>query len=162
MFLFDFSIPILPKVVILHPIKEVAMGNQIAFIACLAITFGVFLFTAFRLYRYYKLTQPYHFGHLGKRIMVTIKVAMFQSKIFRRPVIGFLHALVFWGFCVIAIGSIEMVIDGVSGSDRVFSSLGWVYQVITASGDVFALVVLPSILVVLVRRVFRHSRRCES
>jgi heterodisulfide reductase subunit C/nitrate reductase gamma subunit len=93
--------------------------------------------------------------------MITIKVALFQSKIFRRPVIGFMHALVFWGFCVIAIGSIEMVIDGVSGSERIFSSLGWLYDIITASGDVFALLVLISIVVFLIRRVFMHIRRFE-
>jgi heterodisulfide reductase subunit C/nitrate reductase gamma subunit len=137
------------------------MGNQIAFIICLAVTIGIFLFTALRLYRFYKLTQPYHFGHLGKRIMVMVEVAMFQTKIFRRPILGFLHALVFWGFCVIAIGSIEMVIDGVTGSDRVFASFGWFYGVITASGDVFALLVLIAIVIFLFRRLFLHVKRFE-
>ena len=41
-----------------------------------------------------------------------MEVAFGQTKIFRKPVIGFFHALVFWGFCVIIFGSIEMVIDG--------------------------------------------------
>ncbi len=137
------------------------MGNQIAFIICLAVTIGLFLFTAFRLYRFYKLTKPYHFGKYGKRLMVTIRVAFFQSKIFRRPVIGFMHAIVFWGFCVIAVGSIEMVIDGVTGSERILSHFGWIYNVITISGDVFALLVLLAIVAFLFRRVFMHIRRFE-
>lgn len=135
------------------------MGNQYIFIALLAVTIGVFIFSAWRLYRFYSLTKPYHFGHYGKRFLIMMKVAFFQTKIFRRPVIGLMHALVFWGFCVICIGSIEMVLDGVSGSDRILASLGWFYDVITASGDVFALLVLISILAFLFRRLFMNIRR---
>lgn len=135
------------------------MISQIAFIACLAVTIGVFLFSAFRLYRFYKLTQPYKFGKFGKMILNMVDVAFFQTKIFRRPIIGFFHALVFWGFCVIAIGSIEMVIDGVTGKERVFSALGWFYPLITASGDIFAILVLFSILIFLIRRLFLNIKR---
>ena len=77
-----------------------------------------------------------------------MNVAFGQTKIFRRPVIGFLHALVFWGFCVILIGSVEMVIDGLTGTERALSVLGIVYDVIIATGDVFALLVAISILVI--------------
>jgi heterodisulfide reductase subunit C len=135
------------------------MIKQIVFIACLALTLLVFMYSAWRLYRFYKLTRPYRFGRLGKRLIVMTEVAFFQTKIFRRPIIGFLHALVFWGFCVIAIGSIEMVFDGALGYDRIFSSWGWVYDLITASGDVFAVLVLVSILVFLVRRIFLNIKR---
>ena len=135
------------------------MIKQIVFIACLALTLVVFIYSAWRLYRFYKLTRPYRFGRLAKRLVVMTEVAFFQTKIFRRPVIGFLHALVFWGFCVIAIGSIEMVIDGVFGYDRIFSAWGWVYDMITASGDVFALLVLLAIVVFLFRRLFLNIKR---
>jgi len=135
------------------------MGNQYLFIACLVATIGIFLYSAWRLYRFYKLTKPYVFKHYGTRLLITMKVAFFQSKIFRRPVIGLMHALVFWGFCVIGIGSIEMVLDGVLGSDRILASLGWLYDVITISGDVFALLVLVSIAGFLVRRLFMNIRR---
>ena len=70
-----------------------------------------------------------------------LEVAFGQTKIFRRPVIGFFHALVFWGFCVILIGSIEMVIDGLTGTEKVLQFLGPVYDFIMASGDIFALLV---------------------
>jgi heterodisulfide reductase subunit C/nitrate reductase gamma subunit len=90
-----------------------------------------------------------------------LDVAFGQTKIFRRPVIGFLHALVFWGFCVILIGSIEMVIDGLSGSERALSVLGGAYSVIVASGDVFGLIVAIAILIFLSRRLFFHIKRFE-
>lgn len=135
------------------------MMKQIIFIATLVITIGVFLFTAWRLFRYYKLTQPYKFGSFGKRLIVMLDVAFFQTKIFRRPVMGFFHALVFWGFCVIAIGSIEMVIDGVFGYERIFSSLGWFFNLITASGDIFGILVLVCIKIFLFRRLFMNVGR---
>jgi heterodisulfide reductase subunit C/nitrate reductase gamma subunit len=88
-----------------------------------------------------------------------IKVAIGQTKIFRKPVIGFFHALVFWGFCVILFGSIEMVIDGVSGMERSLSILGPVYNILIAFGDIFALIVLISIVVFMIRRLFMHVKR---
>ena len=88
-------------------------------------------------------------------------VAFGQTKIFRQPVIGFFHALVFWGFCVILIGSAEMVIDGLTGTERVLHFLGPVYNFIMASGDIFALLVVVSIIIFLIRRLFLHISRFE-
>ncbi|NMB51125.1 MAG: Fe-S oxidoreductase, partial [Bacteroidales bacterium] len=90
--------------------------KQILFAITLLITIGVFVFTINRLIKYFRFTRPaFPIRDLGKRFNLMLKVAFGQSKIFRRPVIGFFHALVFWGFCVILFGSIEMVIDGLSG-----------------------------------------------
>ena len=90
-----------------------------------------------------------------------MQVAFGQTKIFRRPVIGFFHAVVFWGFCVILFGSIEMVIDGLAGTDRILHFLGPVYNFIIASGDIFAILVAISILIFLVRRISGRIRRFE-
>jgi heterodisulfide reductase subunit C len=138
------------------------MIKQIIFAVVLLATLGAFAFTINRLYGFLKLTRPaFPVRDYGKRIMLTLKVAIGQTKIFRRPVIGFFHALVFWGFCVILFGSIEMVIDGLTGSERVLKFLGPVYDFIMASGDVFALLVALSIIIFLVRRIFFHIRRFE-
>ncbi len=133
--------------------------KQIIFLAALIITLGVFTFTMYRIFNYFKFTKPFPVKNIPKRIGIMLQVALLQSKIFRRPVIGLLHALVFWGFCVILIGSIEMVIDGLFGTERVLKVLGIVYDVIIASGDIFALLVLISIVVFLVRRIFMHIKR---
>jgi heterodisulfide reductase subunit C/nitrate reductase gamma subunit len=90
-----------------------------------------------------------------------LKVAFGQTKIFRKPVLGLFHALVFWGFCVIIFGSIEMVIDGLTGTEKVLKIFGPVYNVLMASGDIFALLVAISILIFLSRRLFFHIRRFE-
>jgi heterodisulfide reductase subunit C len=90
-----------------------------------------------------------------------MNVAFGQTKIFRLPVLGFLHALVFWGFCLIIFGSIEMVIDGLSGTEKVFKILGPVYNILMASGDIFALLIAISIIIFLSRRLFFHIKRFE-
>ena len=126
------------------------MSKQIIFSITLLVTLAAFFFTIIRIIRFFRFTRPgFPVKNLGKRFNIMMRVAFGQTKIFRKPVIGFLHALVFWGFCVILIGSVEMVIDGISGSDRALKFLGPVYDVIMASGDIFALLVAVSIIIFL-------------
>lgn len=136
--------------------------KQIIFAATLLLTLGIFAYTVNRLLGFFKYTRKtFPVRDLGKRFQIMLNVAFGQTKIFRRPVIGFLHALVFWGFCVILVGSIEMVIDGLTGSERALSVLGVLYNIMIATGDVFALIIAICILVFLSRRIFLHIRRFE-
>lgn len=138
------------------------MTKQIIFAISLLITFGVFSYSINRIVRFFRFTRPaFPVREFGKRINVMLTVAFGQTKIFRRPVIGLFHALVFWGFCVIIFGSIEMVIDGLTGTGRVLIFLGPVYNIIMASGDIFALLVAISIIIFLSRRLFFHIKRFE-
>jgi len=138
------------------------MTKQIVFAFVLLVTIGTFSFTIFRIIRFFKFTRPaFPVKDFGKRIKVMLTVAFGQTKIFRRPVIGLFHALVFWGFCVIIFGSIEMVIDGLTGTDKVLKTWGPVYNVIMASGDIFAFLVAVSIIIFLSRRLFFHIKRFE-
>lgn len=138
------------------------MLKQIIFTLVLLLTLGVFSYTTLRLVRFFKLTRAaFPIRDAGKRLALTMKVAFGQSKLFRMPVIGFLHALVFWGFCVILVGSIEMIIDGLAGTERVLKFLGPFYDFIIATGDIFALLVTVSIIIFLVRRLFLRVRRFE-
>jgi heterodisulfide reductase subunit C/nitrate reductase gamma subunit len=133
--------------------------KQIIFIISIVIAFGILSYSISRIYALVKLTKGRPLRNLGKRTILTFKVAFFQLKIFRKPVIGSLHALVFWGFCVILVGSLEMMIDGVAGTEKSLSFLGIIYDFLMASGDVFALIVLISIIIFIVRRLFLHVKR---
>jgi len=138
------------------------MTRQIVFAFALLITLGAFSFTINRIVGFFRFTRPaFPVKDFGRRIIVMLSVAFGQTKIFRKPVIGFFHALVFWGFCVIIFGSIEMVIDGLTGTERVLKFLGPLYKVIMASGDIFALLVAISIIIFLTRRLFFHIKRFE-
>jgi heterodisulfide reductase subunit C len=138
------------------------MTKQIIFAITLLMTIGAFSYTVNRIVSFFRFTRAaFPVKDIGKRINVMLSVAFGQTKIFRKPVIGFFHALVFWGFCVILLGSIEMVIDGLSGTEKVLKFLGPIYDIIMASGDIFALLVAISIIIFLSRRIFFHIRRFE-
>jgi heterodisulfide reductase subunit C/nitrate reductase gamma subunit len=138
------------------------MTKQIIFAITLLITFSLFIYTIKRIIGFFKFTRSgFPVKNIGRRFIVMLEVAFGQTKIFRRPVIGFFHALVFWGFCVILFGSIEMVIDGLSATDKVLKILGPLYKIIMGSGDIFAFLVAISIIIFLSRRLFFHIRRFE-
>ncbi len=136
------------------------MLKQYIFIFTLISILLAFAYTIRRYAGFFKLTRPaFPIRNIGRRFSIMLEVAFGQTKIFRKPVIGLLHALVFWGFCVILIGSIEMVIDGISGKEKVLSFLGIIHDIIMASGDIFALVIALAILVFLGRRLFLNVKR---
>jgi heterodisulfide reductase subunit C/nitrate reductase gamma subunit len=138
------------------------MTKQIIFAISLLVTIGVFSYTINRIVSFFKLTRSgFPVKNIGRRFSIMLAVAFGQTKIFRRPVTGFFHALVFWGFCVILFGSIEMVIDGLTGTDKVLEFLGPLYSIIMGSGDIFALLVAISIIIFLSRRLFFHIGRFE-
>ena len=136
------------------------MLKQLIFILSLLITFIAFGFTARRYARFFRLTRPaFPVRNIGRRFGLMLELAFGQTRILRRPVMGLLHALVFWGFCVILIGSIEMVFDGILAKEKSFFVLGIVYDIIMASGDVFALLIAIAIIVFLTRRLFLNVKR---
>lgn len=133
--------------------------KQILFLITLLITIGVFAWTMQRVFKYFKFTKKKPLGNIGKRILITLKVAIFQEKILRKPVIGLMHALVWWGFILILFGSVEMIIDGIFGTERILSFMGPVYDFLMASGDVFGLIITIAIIAFLFRRIFMHIDR---
>ncbi|MCX6282677.1 MAG: 4Fe-4S binding protein [Bacteroidetes bacterium] len=138
------------------------MLKQLVFSLTLLATLGVFTYSTLRYIKFFRLTRAgFPVKNFGRRFCIMVKVAIGQTKIFRFPFVGLLHALVFWGFCVILFGSIEMIIDGLFGTEKALSLLGPFYNIIMGSGDIFALIIAVSILIFLVRRVFMHIKRFE-
>ena len=135
------------------------MLNQLIFLIVLLITLGVFAYSTSKYIKYFKFTKKKSLSDFGKRIWVTIKVAFLQTKILRRPVVGSMHALVWWGFILILFGSLEMVFDGLFGTERVFSFMGPLYDFVMAAGDIAAFAITILILAFLFRRVFMHIKR---
>ena len=136
------------------------MIKQILFFLSLLATLGVFAYTTRRYVALFRLTKKaFPVNNTGRRIMRTLSVAIGQTRILRKPVLGLMHGLVFWGFCVILVGSVEMVLDGITGTERILKFLGPVYDVIIASGDIFAFLILLIIIAFLFRRIFMNIKR---
>jgi len=89
----------------------------------------------------------------GERWMTMIRVALGQSKMVVRPVAGILHFFVYAGFIIINIEVLEIIIDGLAGTHRVFAPfLGPLYDFLIGSFEVLAFLVLSGCVVFLLRR----------
>ena len=136
------------------------MTKQIAFLAFMGVGLGIFTYTIMRLISFFKITEGgYVLDNVNERIKTTLKVAFGQTKILRKPMIGALHALVYWGFMVITIGTGEMVVDGIFGTHRIFGFMGIGYDFITWSGDVFAAIIIFACTIFLARRYIVDIKR---
>ncbi|MFT6370923.1 MAG: heterodisulfide reductase subunit C [Maribacter sp.] len=86
-------------------------------------------------------------------------IALGQSKMVVRPVAGFLHVIVYVGFVIINIEVLEIIIDGLLGTHRIFSGLGPVYNVLIASFEILAFLVIVAVVLFWIRRnVIRLKR----
>lgn len=134
--------------------------KQLIFIACFLASVSFFTWTMLRLLRLLRLAKATpRWDRIPERISHTMLVAIGQSKIFRFTIAGTLHALVFWGFILITVGTGEMMIDGIFNLHRSLSFLGPVYSFITASGDIFAAIILVSCVIFLWRRYVTKPTR---
>lgn len=81
-----------------------------------------------------------------------IRVALGQSKMMVKPIAGFLHLIVYVGFVIINIEVLEIIIDGIFGTHRIFSFMGGFYDFLIASFEVLALLVLLACVLFFIRR----------
>ena len=93
------------------------------------------------------------------RLKKMIRVALGQSKMVTRPIAGFLHILIYVGFVIINIEVLEIIIDGILGTHRIFAFIGPVYDVLIASFEVLALLVLISVILFWTRRNVMKIKR---
>src|SRR5438270_1368268 len=115
--------------------------------------FGAFLWRAYRLYRYMRLGRDEaRIDHPWRRVRDELIVYLGQRKLLKRPyyVRGLAHAFIFWGFLIITIGTVDLLIDGIFG----FHVPGAGSAVFAWTIDLFAVLVLASIAVAAVRRAF--------
>jgi len=80
-------------------------------------------------------------------------LALGQSKMFNRPVSGILHIIVYVGFILINIELLEIIIDVLLGTHRVFAPyLGGFYDILIGTFEILAFLVVISVVVFWIRR----------
>jgi heterodisulfide reductase subunit C len=90
-------------------------------------------------------------------------IALGQSKMVKRPIAGTLHVIVYIGFIIINLELLEIIIDGLFGTHRVFSFLGGFYDFLIGSFEILALLVLVAVFAFWIRRnVIRLKRFISS
>ncbi len=90
-----------------------------------------------------------------------IKIALGQSKMVRRPVSGILHLVVYIGFIIINIEVLEIVIDGLFGTHRLFQGFlgAQLYGVLIGIFEFLAFLVFVAVIVFWIRRNIINIKR---
>ena len=88
-----------------------------------------------------------------KRWSNMIRIALGQSKMVTKPIAGSLHVIVYIGFVIINIELLEIILDGLFGTHRLFAQyLGGLYNVLIASFEILAALVLVAVVLFWTRR----------
>lgn len=126
---------------------------NILFAIALFIGIGYFVKNIKKLTRNIKLGQDIDVSdNKAKRWKNMLMIALGQTKMVRRPIAGFLHVIVYVGFIVINIEVLEIIIDGLLGTHRVFSSIGSLYGVLIGSFEMLAVLVFVAVILFWIRR----------
>ena len=135
---------------------------NIIFSFLLVISLGFFARNIRKLIRVINLGKPVdRSDNPGKRLSNMIRIALGQSKMVSKPISGALHVIVYLGFIIINIEVLEILIDGVTGSHRFFSKYfnTTIYNFLIASFEIFALLVLISVIIFWTRRNLLKIKR---
>ncbi len=133
---------------------------NILFFIALVIGVGYFTKNIRKIIRNIKLGQKVDASNNTKeRWSNVFRIAVGQSKMVVRPVAGLLHIFVYVGFVLINIEVLEIIIDGLFGTHRVFSFLGVFYDFLIASFEILALLVLVGVIVFWIRRNIQKIKR---
>lgn len=127
--------------------------DNLLFLIILCLGFGYFALNVKKIIRNIKLGQ--HVNRSDKsseRWKNMAMIAMGQSKMVKRPIAGVLHIVVYVGFIIINLELLEIIIDGIFGTHRVFSFMGSFYNVLIASFEILAVLVLVAVAIFWIRR----------
>ena len=135
--------------------------SNFVFAVILAVALGFFARSANRLNRWLQIGRDeVRTDHPEQRTRNFLLIGLAQTKILRDPVGGMMHALVFWGFCVLGLGTLEIMIQGL------YTPFTWdailprfLYLPYVISQEVFAVFVLIPVAYLLYRRLVIKPKR---
>lgn len=134
--------------------------SQMFFLIALVCGVGYFIYNVRKIFRNINLGRSIdRSDDPESRWALMARVALGQSKMVVRPVAGILHILVYAGFIIINLEMLEIVIDGLFGTHRVFSFLGGFYDFLIGSFEILALLVIVSVTVFWIRRNIKKIQR---
>lgn len=92
-------------------------------------------------------------GNSGARWKNVLLLAFGQKKMFRNPLVAVLHFVIYAGFIIINIEVLEIVLDGILGTHRLFlPTLGGFYTFVINFFEILAVAVLSVCVIFLIRR----------
>ena len=125
------------------------------FAVVLVVALGFFARSAKRLVRWLKIGKAeVRTDHPDIRTKNFLMIGLAQTKILRDPIGGMMHALVFWGFCILGLGTLEIMVQGLVTGFSYDSFLPrFLYLPYVVSQELFAVFVLIPVAFLLYRRL---------
>ncbi len=129
-------------------------AQQIAFVALSAVAIWLFAKKASEIRRNIFLGKEEHLNDQpAKRWRNLFLLALGQKKMFRNPLVAVLHFVIYAGFIIINLEVLEIVLDGLLGTHRLFLPvLGGLYNWLINSFEFLAVGVIVVCIVFLSRR----------
>ena len=90
--------------------------------------------------------------HKQERLLRMLRLALGQGKMGVRLVAGLLHLFVYVGFIVINIEVLEILIDGIFSTHRIFGFMGTFYNILIGTFECLALLVIVGVVTFYIRR----------
>ena len=130
------------------------MVAQLIFAVCLAAGIVLFSRNVIKIRRNILLGRDLDLtDNKSERLKTMLRVAFGQSKMGTRPVPALLHLVVYIGFILINIEMLEIVVDGLFGTHRIFQPvLGSFYAVVIGFFEVLGVLVIAACVIFLFRR----------
>jgi heterodisulfide reductase subunit C len=136
------------------------LAQQILFILLTGVAIWLFVRKAKFISRNIKLGRDEHFGPDPARWRNVLLMAFGQKRMFDKPLVAILHFLVYAGFIIINVEILEIILDGIFGTHRLFAPyLGSFYSFVINFFEVLAFLVLASCVIFLLRRNMVKVRR---
>ena len=134
---------------------------QILFLLCL-VAAGYFLYRRINfIRRNISLGLPENRNDQpGRRFRRMALFALGQKTMFDKPIVGVLHFIIYLGFVIINVEILEIILDGLLGTHRLFApALGGLYPVLIGFFELLAVGVIVTCVIFLARRNVLKLRR---
>lgn len=138
---------------------------NILFAIALILGIGFFVMNIRKLSRNIKLGKDVNrTDKKPERLKNMMMIALGQSKMVKRPFSGVLHIIVYVGFIIINIEVLEIIIDGLAGTHRIFQGIinDGIYAFLIGTFEVFAALVFIAVILFWTRRNVANIKRFMS
>ena len=147
-----------------HPASEIFLGIPGYVLAwlILVLSLSIFSYIIYRRYLLIKSGQPDpRLSSIGKRVLDLISYGLMQIRQPRYLWAGVIHIMIFWGFVVLGLRSLDLVTQGLNLSiflPIMDSGFGEFYDTLK---DIFELIVLGACIWAILRRLLVKHERYE-
>jgi heterodisulfide reductase subunit C len=140
------------------------MVSQIIFTLFLIASFGLATYRFYQIYRVIRNGKSYApKGSFLLRLWQMIQYSFGQTKLFSNFLVGLLHVFIYAAFVITQIELFEIIIDGLTGSHRIFmDKMGSFYFFIINSIEFLSIFALVATVVFLFRRNLLQIKRFKS